>query len=184
MTFASDDLDAAVERMLHGDDEAFRSVYRSVQPRLLRYLTGMVGAEDADDVAAEAWAQAVRDLGRFSGGIDEFRARLTTIARHRALDHLRVRKRRLREVQDLDLVSDVPSPDDVEALAAGALGSEQALALIASLPADQRDAILLRTVLGFDAPTAARILGKRPGAVRSAAQAVTLRRAPSLNAMR
>ena len=27
---------------------------------------------------------------------------------------------------------------------------------------------MLRTVLGFDAPAAARILGKRPGAVRSA----------------
>jgi RNA polymerase sigma-70 factor (ECF subfamily) len=28
---------------------------------------------------------------------------------------------------------------------------------------------MLRTVLGFDAPTAASILGKRPGAVRAAA---------------
>ena len=65
--------------------------------------------------------------------------------------------------------ADVASLDDVASIAADALGSEQALALIASLPADQRDAILLRTVLGFDAPTAARILGKRPGAVRSAA---------------
>ena len=169
MTFASDDLDAAVELMLDGDDEAFRAVYRSVQPRLLRYLTGMVGADDADDVGAEAWAQAVRDLGRFSGGIDEFRAWVTTIARHRALDHLRAHKRRLREVQDLDLVSDVAGPDDVETIAVDILGSEEALALIASLPTDQREAILLRTVLGFDAPTAARILGKRPGAVRSAA---------------
>jgi RNA polymerase sigma-70 factor (ECF subfamily) len=41
--------------------------------------------------------------------------------------------------------------------------------MIASLPRDQAEAIMLRTVLGFDAPTAATILGKRPGAVRAAA---------------
>ena len=49
-----------------------------------------------------------------------------------------------------------------------ALGTEAALAMVAELPVDQAEAIMLRTVLGFDAPTAARILGKRPGAVRSA----------------
>jgi len=163
-----DELDAAVARMLDGDEEAFRVVYRDVQPRLLRYLAGMVG-DDAEDVAAEAWAQAVRDLERFSGDADGFRAWVTTIGRHRALDHLRRRKRHSREVQDLDLVADVPSLDDIEEMTADAIGSREALALIASLPRDQREAILLRTVLGFDAPTAARILGKRPGAVRSAA---------------
>ena len=44
----------------------------------------------------------------------------------------------------------------------------RSIALIASLPPDQAEAVMLRTVLGFDAPTAARILGKRPGAVRVA----------------
>jgi RNA polymerase sigma-70 factor, ECF subfamily len=37
------------------------------------------------------------------------------------------------------------------------------------LPPDQAEAVLLRAVLGLDAQTAARILGKRPGAVRTAA---------------
>ena len=49
------------------------------------------------------------------------------------------------------------------------MSSQAVLRLIASLPPDQAEAIMLRTVLGFDAPTAARILGKRPGAVRAAA---------------
>ena len=38
-----------------GDEDAFRTVYRAVQPLLLRYLHSLV-ADDAEDVAAEALA--------------------------------------------------------------------------------------------------------------------------------
>ena len=75
--------------MCAGDDEAFRLVYRSVHPPLLRYLEVLVGRDDAEDVASETWGQAVRDLPRFSGDADGFRAWVTTIGRHRALDLLR-----------------------------------------------------------------------------------------------
>jgi RNA polymerase sigma-70 factor (ECF subfamily) len=37
------------------------------------------------------------------------------------------------------------------------------------LPPDQAEAVLLRAVVGLDAGTAARVLGKRPGAIRTAA---------------
>src|SRR5689334_11159346 len=95
--------DAVVQRMLDGDEDAFRELYRAVQPGLLRYLTVLVGSSDAEDVAAETWAQAVRDLARFRGGLDGFRGWLTTIARHRALDLLRSKGRRP--------IVDVPAED-------------------------------------------------------------------------
>ena len=47
--------------------------------------------------------------------------------------------------------------------------TEAALAVIRSLPQDQAEAVMLRAVMGLDAKSAAAILGKRPGAVRSAA---------------
>ncbi|QIK77280.1 RNA polymerase sigma factor [Nocardioides piscis] len=155
--------------MRAGDEDAMRVVYRDVQPRLLRYLTVMVGVADAEDVASETWAQAFRDLDRFAGDADGFRGWITTIGRHRALDHLRRRQRQ--PVGDLDLMEllDRPTGEDVEGLVLDAVGTQDALRMLAGLPRDQAEAILLRTVLGFDAPTAARILGKRPGAVRSAA---------------
>ena len=84
-----DPLDATVEQMLTGDEAAFRTVYRAVQPPLLRYLTVLVGSADAEDVASETWAQAFRDLGRFSGDADGFRGWITTIGRNRGLDQLR-----------------------------------------------------------------------------------------------
>lgn len=164
-----DPLDDAVERMLAGDEGAFRTVYRVVQPPLLRYLTVLVGPVDAEDVASEAWSQAFRDLDRFTGDADGFRGWVTTIGRHRALDHLRRSSRRPVQDDVLDDLVDLPDGSDVESESLGRVQSEAALRMIASLPRDQAEAILLRTVLGFDAPTAARILGKRPGAVRAAA---------------
>jgi RNA polymerase sigma-70 factor (ECF subfamily) len=164
-----DPLDAAVARMLAGDEGAFRTVYRDLQPPLLRYLTVLVGPGDAEDVASEAWAQAFRDLDRFTGDGDGFRGWVTTIGRHRALDHLRRSRRRPVSDDSVEDLLDLPAEIDVEGDTLSRVRSEEVLRLIASLPRDQAEAIVLRTVLGFDAPTAARILGKRPGAVRAAA---------------
>lgn len=161
--------DDAVQRLLHGDEEAFRVAYRCIQPGLVRYLGVLVGREDAEDVAAEAWAQAVRDLGRFSGGHDGFRGWITTIARHRGLDLLRSRGRRpLLYVPPEDL-PERASEETVEDLALALTSTEAALDLIGTLPPDQAEAVLLRAVVGLDAASAGRVLGKRAGAVRTAA---------------
>ena len=85
------ELNEAVAAAQAGDEEAFRFLYRSLQPALLRYLTTLVGA-DAEDVASETWLQISRDLPSFTGG--EFRAWAVTIARNRAMDHLRRQRRR------------------------------------------------------------------------------------------
>ncbi len=154
--------------MRDGDEAALRRVYRAVQPPLLRYLTVLVGAADAEDVASEAWAQAFRDLDRFEGDADGFRGWITTIARHRALDHLRHARRRPTSARPVEGMVELRDVADVEGDTLGRVQSEAALALIAALPRDQAEAVMLRTVLGFDAPTAARILGKSPGAVRAA----------------
>lgn len=166
---AEDPLDDAVERMLRGDDDAFRTVYRDVQPRLLRYLTTLVGPTDAEDVVAETWAQAARDLRSFSGDADGFRGWITTIGRHRALDHLRARGRRPIADVTLDELPESAAPDDVEGTVASALSTQAALRLIRQLPAEQAEAVLLRAVMGLDAKAAGRVLGRSAGAVRTAA---------------
>ncbi len=162
-------LDEAVRRMCAGDPDAFRIVYRAVQPPLLRYLEVLVGREEAEDVASETWGQAVRDLDRFRGDADGFRGWITTIGRHRGLDLLRQRSRRIRAEQDLTGVEMV-DPVDLEVRVAEVLTTEAAVDVIRSLPRDQAEAVMLRAVMGLDAKTAGAVLGKRPGAVRSATQ--------------
>ena len=154
--------------MCRGDGDAFRAVYRAVHAPLLRYLEVLVGPNDAEDVASETWGQACRDLGRFTGDADGFRGWITTIGRHRALDLLRLRSRRIRADQDLTGVDPADRVDTESALDEG-FTTAAALTVIRSLPRDQAEAVMLRAVMGLDAATAAAILGKRPGAVRSAA---------------
>lgn len=161
------DSGTAVDRARRGDEQAFRTLYRAVQPGLLRYLRVLVG-DHAEDVASEAWLQIVRDLESFRGDEAAFRAWAATVARHRALDHLRRLRRRPMETEDVDQLSEVPSGDDTPTLALDAITTRDAVALIARLPQEQAEAVMLRVVLGLDTAAAGRILGKRPGAVRTA----------------
>lgn len=150
-----------------GDEAAFGVVYRCVQPGLLGYLHGLV-REDAEDVASEAWFQIVRDLGRFRGGGADFRRWTATVARHRAIDHLRrQRSRPCVSLLEWDAFA-LPAADDTAGEVLESMTTTRVLALVAELPPDQGEAVLLRVVVGLDGPAAAQVLGKRPGAVRSA----------------
>jgi RNA polymerase sigma-70 factor (ECF subfamily) len=161
-------LDAALRQAQAGDEPAFRVLYRDTHPRVLRYLQAIVGA-DAEDVASETWFQVARDLPGFSGNGDGFRGWVATIARHRATDHLRRARRRPRPatvtVADLETWA---AADDTAGQALELMATDAAIALISQLPGDQAEAVLLRVVIGLDAVTAGRVLGKRPGAVRTA----------------
>ena len=159
--------DDVLRALRTGDEDAFATVYRDVQPRLLRYLATLVGADDAEEVAGEAWAQAFRDLAKFKGTLDGFRGWLTTIARNRALDLLRSQARR--PFADVDPIAHAGTVSSAEADALDAIGTVEALALIGSLPPEQAEAVLLRAVMKLDAKSAARVLGRSPGAVRTAA---------------
>jgi RNA polymerase sigma-70 factor (ECF subfamily) len=137
-----------------------------LQPRLLRYLR--VSAPDsAEDVAAETWLHVVRDLHSFIGTTDGFRAWLFTLARHRAIDAARARSARpavpVADPGDVAVAASAPS---AETEAIEAISTHGALELVATLPPDQAEMVMLRVVAGLDVATVADIVGKSPGAVR------------------
>jgi len=146
-----------------GDERAFGVLYRELQPPLVRYLRVVVG-NDAEDVAADVWLEIARDMRTFEGDAAGFRAWVFTIGRHRGIDQLRRHARR--PASSMAEVPDTRSLDDTESLALEAISTDAALALIARLPRDQAEAVMLRVVAGLDVADAARILGKRAGAVR------------------
>jgi len=164
-----DELTAAIEGARRGDPESFRILYREAQPRLLRYLSYLVGSE-AEDIASETWLHVTRDLGTFRGSHSDFRGWITTIARNRAMDHLRRDSRQPPAVpvpaQELAFVA---GREDTADRAIEAITTREALSLIAALPPDQAEAVLLRAVVGLDAKRAAQVAGKRAGAIRMAA---------------
>jgi RNA polymerase sigma-70 factor (ECF subfamily) len=163
------DLSEAVRRAQDGDEDAFRVLYRDIHPRILRYLRAIVG-NDAEDVASETWLHIARGLTAFEGDSDGFRGWTATIARNRATDHLRQHRRRASTVTvPVEELTGLAGAEDTADRAIEGISTDAAIALISRLPRDQAEAVLLRTVLGLDAATAATVLGKRAGAVRTAA---------------
>lgn len=174
------ELGDAIAQAREGDEAAFGAVYRDVHPMLLGYLRSLVG-DDADDVASETWHDIVRDLRGFRGDGLKFRGWAAAIARHRGLDHIRRIRVRPRTSTLDEGVTEPPTAQDSEGLALENLSTERALSLIAELPRDQAEAVLLRVMLGLNSPTAAQVLGKRPGAVRTAASRGLKRLSERLN---
>jgi RNA polymerase sigma-70 factor, ECF subfamily len=163
------ELTAAVRAAQEGDEHAFRTVYRAVQPRLLGYVRTLVPDADAEDIASEAWLQIARDIANFRGDADRFRGWTARIARNRALDHIRMRGRRPAVGGDESELVSMPGGANTAEEAMESLGTGRTLQIISRLPSDQAEAVVLRVVMGLDAKSAAQVLNKRPGAVRTAA---------------
>jgi RNA polymerase sigma-70 factor (ECF subfamily) len=161
------ELGPALEAARRGEEWAVARLWTELNPPLERYLRALVG-QAAQDVASETWLQAARDLPGFRGDAAGLRVWLFRMARNRAVDELR-RIGRRRE----DLVAEPVEPRDAAPDAAARAeergATRRALALVAGLPPDQAEAVLLRVVAGLDAKQCGQILGKRPGAVRVAA---------------
>ncbi len=162
------DLDAALTAAVAGDDAGFAALWRALQPAVLRYLRVVVGTA-AEDVASETWLQAARDLPTFVGGVVAFRVWLFRIARNRGMDERRRAGRRREEAHEPSdqALGGEPVPD----IASDVLersGTDWAIGLIATLPPDQAEAVMLRVVAGLGVAQVAEVLGKRPGAVRVA----------------
>jgi RNA polymerase sigma-70 factor, ECF subfamily len=149
-----------------GAEWAMAVLYRSLQPRLLRFL-GARAPQDAEDIASQAWLEVARGLPRFSGGEDEFGAFVFTVARRRLADHRRATRRRPVDPTDDETLTALPDASTAEQEAVAHLGGEEAARRIAELlPAEQAEIILLRVVGGLSVDEVARIVGRRPGTVR------------------
>jgi RNA polymerase sigma-70 factor (ECF subfamily) len=148
-----------------GDEDAFGRLWRDLQPRLLRYFA-VVSRSAADDLASETWLGVVRGLDRFQGNEPAFRAWVFTIARHEVLDWRRRAARRATEDLHANGLVELAAPDDPAADALEGFSTRAALAELATLPADQAEAIMLRVVAGLGVDRVAAIMGKRPGTVR------------------
>lgn len=148
-----------------GAEWALAALYRDLQPSLVRYLRAQAPVE-AEDLASEVWLDAAAALGRFEGDEAAFRRWLFTIAHRRLIDFRRREVRRRAAQAPLEVWAPPDDVGDPEAEAVAASERDAALALIAGLPADQAEVVLLRVITGLDVADVAAILGKKPGTVR------------------
>src|SRR4051795_1148826 len=120
-----------------GDEEAFTTLFRALNPALVRYLTVLAGYAPAEDLAAETWVAALRTFKTFEGDERALRAWLLTIARARWVDGVRSQTRRPELVTDN--APEVEGPDDVAGTVEAADATNAALELIRRLPEDQAE---------------------------------------------
>ena len=166
---ADRDLVAAAGR---GDIEAFEKLVRRHQTRLVGYLRGLTNAEsDAEDLAQEAFLRAYRSLKGFRG-TSSFRTWLYQIATNVFRNWLE--KRRNQAPVNAGSIDAPPRGQDepVEPMGeehpeARHLQRDAIDRALAQLPNDQREAVLLRDVEGFEYREIAEQLGVPLGTVES-----------------
>jgi RNA polymerase sigma-70 factor (ECF subfamily) len=164
-----------------GDEQGFAVLWRDLQPAVLRYFQ-VAAAEAAEDLAADTWVSVIRSLGRFRGDERAFRAWVFTVARHRAIDWRRQAARRPMSSVPAEQLIERRAPDDPAVEVLEAQSTRAALGLLAELPPDQAEVVALRVLGGLEVGEVARIVGKRPGAVRVLAHRGLRRLAKQLEA--
>jgi RNA polymerase sigma factor (sigma-70 family) len=147
----------------------FQRLVDSYWRDVARLAHALAGPVDGDDVAQQAWTQALAAYPRLRSSAN-LRSWLLTITARCATDVHRGRTRRPAPVGDLPAVAaigkDPPDPAAGAALDAATSPDDPLWAAVRALPERQRTAVALRFVADLDHAQVARALGTTPGASR------------------
>lgn len=159
---AEDFLKQQMDRFLEGDSAAFEIIFRRLSPRVaagLRLMTG--SAHLAEDLTQSTFLKVLRARGTYQRGM-AVGVWVWAIARRTWIDE----KRRLARSSEV-LVGAEPGQ-----LAPGQSGADHGplFAALSTLPASQREALLLLKVEGLSAAEAAAVVGTTEGAIKMRAQ--------------
>ena len=147
-----EELASVVGRARRGDRAAFAELYRRFHRAVHGVVLARVRYADAADVVQDVFAAALERLSQL-GEPAAFPGWLLSIARNRAIDHVRGQK-------PTDELTDLP----VESSRAAEIA--QVLAALRALPEAYQETMILRFVEGMTGPEIAEQTGLSPGSVR------------------
>src|SRR5262245_16690284 len=163
-------LETLLARMAGGDEPALRELYDRTSRRVYGLALAVLrdGAA-AEDVALEVYVQAWRQAGRFDSATGTALAWLSTLARTRAIDAWRARRRLAGRHEPLDaqaemLVCEAPGPEARGQLAERAARVRTA---VDALPPEQRRALQAAFFSGLTHTEVAAALGQPLGTVKT-----------------
>jgi RNA polymerase sigma-70 factor, ECF subfamily len=150
---------AAVARAKEGDADALRFLYLRFADNVYGYVCSIVRDEfEAEDVTQHIFAKLLTSLERYEPRVVPFSAWILRVAHNAAIDHVRARRPvPIEEVHPPDAAADD-----------GARGRERFADLrlaLAALPAEQRDVIVLRFLVGLTPREVAEHMGRSEDAV-------------------
>ena len=154
-----------------GHPAATETLLRQIRPLVLRYCRARMNSISghyhvADDVTQEVCIAVLSALPRYRDMGRPFVSFVFGIAAHKVADAMRTAARQPVPVADLpDGPDDRPGPEEI---AMAYLEAERVRALLARLPRQQRELLVLRVLSGLSAEETGQLLSMSPGAVRVA----------------
>lgn len=159
-------LHVLVVRCQAGDEAAFARLLDRFGPRTLGYLERLVG-EEAEDVHQELWLEVYRRIAQLTTPA-AFVTWLFTVARHRAVDFLRHRRRSRELLDDVATEAAVHGAPSVDADGPGLPdGTADLRAAIAALAPLHREVVVLRYQEELSYAEIAAVVGCSVGTVKS-----------------
>ena len=152
-----------VDRAVRGDGDAWEALYRRAYPKLLAFARRRLDPEGAKDAVAETMRRAVDSIHRYRWEGRAFDAWLFGILRHVITDTHRSQGRSRHVPEAHDRAGAGP----LDTLVA-AEEHEAVRVAFARLSDADREVLELRVVAGLSAEDAAKVLDRKPGAVRMA----------------
>ena len=170
---------AAIEQVLAGDQDSFRVLVERHSRNLFRLVYRMTGNEhDAEEVVQETFLRAYRKLGQFQARAN-FSTWLHRVAVNCALDHLRLKDRRDRQLATVHPPEwgNEDQPDPVDSVPAEAPTAERLVhsaelrerldTALRELSHHERTAFVLRHFEGLSIQEIGRLLGLRTSATKN-----------------
>ena len=166
-----DNMGALTELAMRGQPAAIETLLQQIRPMIVRYCRARLGRisghyHAADDVAQEVCIAVLSALPRYQDMGRPFVSFVFGIASHKVADAMRSAARLAVPTEDLPDGPD-PRPGPEETTVAY-LEAEHARALLARLPVNQRELLVLRVLTGLSAEETGNALGMTAGAVRVA----------------
>ena len=147
----------------NGNMAAFEELYRRHRTPLYRFVLRLVrDPVTANDLFQGCWEKIIRARGRYRPSAP-FRAWMYRIARNHVADHFR-RERPAADLAPESLPSGNPGPEQQLAAVAKHQLLDQA---VAKLPAEQREAVLLKLEAGLTLAEIAAATGVKPETAKS-----------------
>jgi len=159
------------ELAARGQPAAVDTLLRQIRPMVVRYCRARLRHisghyQAADDVAQEVCIAVLTALPRYQEMGRPFASFVFGIASHKVADAMRSAARLAIPTSDLPDGPDLrPGPEET---AVAYLEAERARALLARLPVNQRELLVLRLLSGLSAEETGNALGMSAGAVRVA----------------
>lgn len=158
-----------IERMMAGDEGALSAVYDRYSAMLFGMLLRILrDAQAAEEVLQDVFLQLWRSAAQFDAGRGSLPAWLLVIGRNRAISRLRGRgSREVLEEEEGDYAGTFVSAHNIEDEASRAELRESLAAALATLPAEQRQAVELAYFEGMTQTEIAARTGSPLGTVKT-----------------